>query len=55
MDSSAWEKLSKILKLEQSKGHRDDAVIGGLDKLVDLWQSEAHAEAQAKADATAEK
>ncbi|MBN1136021.1 MAG: ATP-dependent DNA helicase RecG [Anaerolineae bacterium] len=54
MISSAWEKLTKVLKLEQSKGHRDDAVIGGLDKFVDLWQSEARAEAQAEADAAAE-
>ncbi len=51
MDSSAWEKLNKILKLEQSKGHRDEAVIGGLHNFVELWQSEARAEAQTEADA----
>ncbi len=55
MISSAWEKLNKILRLEQSKGHRDEAVIGGLDKFVDLWQSEARAEAQTEADVTAER
>jgi ATP-dependent DNA helicase RecG len=54
MISSAWEKLNKILKLERSKGHRDEAVIGGLTKFVELWQTEARAEAQTEADATAE-
>ena len=54
MVSSAWEKLKKVIRLEQSKGHRDDAVIGGLDKFIDLWCSEAHAEAQAEADTAAE-
>jgi len=54
MNSSAWEKLNKILKLEQSKGHRDEAVIGGLDKFVELWQSEVRAETQAEAGVVAE-
>jgi len=54
MISAAWEKLNKILKLEQAKGHRDEAVIGGLDKFVDLWQREARAEAQSEADTTAD-
>jgi len=50
MDSPAWDKLKKILRLEQSKGYRDEAVIGGLAKFVDLWQSEARAEADATAE-----
>jgi len=54
MISAAWEKLNKVLKLEQTKGHRDDAVIGGLDKFVDLWQREARAETQTEADTTAD-
>jgi len=43
---AAFEKLSKILKLEQSQGYRNRAVIGGLENLADLWQKEAQAETE---------
>ena len=42
--SSAFEKLSKILKLEQSQGYRDRAVIGGLENFSRRWREEALAE-----------
>jgi len=38
------EKLSKILNLEEQTGFQNQAVIGGLDKFADHWQSEAAAE-----------
>jgi len=41
---AAFEKLSKILKLEQSQGYRNRAVIGGLENLAEIWQEEAQAE-----------
>ncbi len=44
--SSAFEKLSKILKLEQSQGYRDRAVIGGLENFSRRWREEALAETQ---------
>ncbi|MDH7489817.1 MAG: hypothetical protein QHH80_09945, partial [Anaerolineae bacterium] len=37
------EKLLKILSLEEQRGYRNDAVIGGLDKLTDHWRKEAMA------------
>jgi ATP-dependent DNA helicase RecG len=43
---AAFEKLSKILRLEQSQGYRNRAVIGGLENLADIWQKEAQAEIQ---------
>ena len=43
---TAFEKLHKILRLEQSQGYRDRAVIGGLEKFAEVWQNEAQAEAQ---------
>ena len=42
----AFDKLDKILVLEQSQGYRNRAVIGGLDKFAVLWQDEAQSEAQ---------
>lgn len=42
----AFEKLSKVLRLEQNQGHRNRAVIGGLESMADLWQKEALAEVQ---------
>ena len=45
MRSTAFERLSKILALEQQQGHRNKAVIGGLDKFASHWQQEAEAEA----------
>lgn len=45
---TAFEKLEKILKLEQSQGYRDRAVIGGLERFAQVWQNEAQAEIQDK-------
>jgi ATP-dependent DNA helicase RecG len=39
---TAFEKLEKILKLEQSQGFDDRAVIGGLSRFARIWQEEAH-------------
>ena len=43
---AAYEKLSKILKLEQSQGYRNRAVIGGLESLAEVWRKEALEEMQ---------
>jgi len=42
----AFEKLSKILRLEQSRDYQDQAVIGGLEKFVAHWRTTARAETQ---------
>ena len=42
---SAFEKLTKILTLEQEQGYRNRAVIGGLEKFASYWQNEARQEA----------
>jgi ATP-dependent DNA helicase RecG len=49
MMPAAFEKLEKILKLEQSQGYRDRAVIGGLQSFAKVWQEEARAEIQDEA------
>ena len=41
----AFEKLSKILKLEQEQNYQNKAVIGGLENLAPLWRQEAQAQA----------
>ena len=41
---AAFEKLSKILKLEKSHGYRNQSVIGGLENFAEIWQKEARAE-----------
>jgi ATP-dependent DNA helicase RecG len=46
---AAFEKLSKILNLEQSQDYRNRAVIGGLVKFADIWRTEALAEIQDEA------
>jgi ATP-dependent DNA helicase RecG len=46
---AAFEKLEKILKLEQNQGYRDRAVIGGLQSFAQVWQEEARAEIQDQA------
>ena len=46
---AAFEKLNKILKLEQSQAHRNRAVIGGLENFATIWQQEAQAESQDEA------
>lgn len=46
MMPASFEKLNKILKLEQSQGYRNRAVIGGLESFADHWQQEALAEVQ---------
>jgi ATP-dependent DNA helicase RecG len=43
---AVFEKLKKILRLEQSQGHRNRAVIGGLENFARIWQPEALAETQ---------
>jgi ATP-dependent DNA helicase RecG len=48
---AAFEKLSKILTLEQSQEYRNRAVIGGLVKFAGIWQEEALAEIQEQAQA----
>ena len=42
---SAISRLLKILALEKKQGYRNKAVIGGLDKFVSRWESDARAEA----------
>jgi ATP-dependent DNA helicase RecG len=39
--SSVFDKLTKILSLEQNQGYRDRAVIGGLERFVPVWEVEA--------------
>ncbi|MFN2114233.1 MAG: ATP-dependent DNA helicase RecG [Anaerolineae bacterium] len=34
-------KLTKVLELEQRQGHRNEAVIGGFEAFVPVWQAEA--------------
>jgi ATP-dependent DNA helicase RecG len=38
---AAFEKLEKILKLEETHGHRDRAVIGGFASFAGVWREEA--------------
>jgi ATP-dependent DNA helicase RecG len=42
----AFEKLTKILKLEQEQGYRNRAVIGGLERFAPFWREEARQEAE---------
>ncbi|MGD8489436.1 MAG: hypothetical protein PVI68_10510, partial [Anaerolineae bacterium] len=42
---TAFEKLIKILKLEQEQGYQNRAVIGGLEKFAEVWAQEARSEA----------
>jgi ATP-dependent DNA helicase RecG len=42
--TSAFEKLDKILLLEQEQNHRDKAVIGGLARFADNWREQAQRE-----------
>lgn len=37
-------RLQKIFKLEAERGHDNRAVMGGLDRMLDLWESEARAD-----------
>ncbi len=41
---SAISRLLKVLALEKKQGFRNKAVIGGLDKFVSRWESDARAE-----------
>ncbi len=43
MDNSI-SRLLKVLALEKKQGHRNKAVIGGLDKFVSRWEPGARAE-----------
>ena len=42
--TSARDKLTKILRLEQEQGFRDKAVIGGLASFADAWREQARSE-----------
>ena len=42
----AFERLTKILTLEQEQGYRNRAVIGGLEKFASFWREEARQEAE---------
>ena len=43
---SAFEKLAKILALEEEQGYRNRAVIGGLEKFASFWREEARQESE---------
>jgi ATP-dependent DNA helicase RecG len=43
---TAFQKLEKILRLEESQGYKDRAVIGGFTKFARIWQGEAQADAR---------
>jgi ATP-dependent DNA helicase RecG len=44
--AKAFEKLTKILTLEQEQGYHNRAVIGGLEKFASFWHEEARQEAE---------
>ena len=44
-NTSAIERLKKILALEQKQGYRNKAVIGGLERLSERWVDDAQQEA----------
>ena len=46
---AVYEKLEKILKLEQSQGYRNRAVIGGLENYAETWRKESLALSQDEA------
>ena len=46
---TAFDKLEKILRLEQSQGFRNRAVIGGIDGFAEIWRDEALRETQDQA------
>jgi ATP-dependent DNA helicase RecG len=46
--ASAFEKLRKILKLEQDQAFKNTAVIGGMEKFVNYWHAEASQVAQSE-------
>jgi ATP-dependent DNA helicase RecG len=46
---TAFEKLEKFLKLEQSQGFLNRAVIGGFDGFAEIWRNEALSETQDQA------
>ena len=38
------EKLQKFFKLEAERGYDNNAVMGGLDRMLDHWQAQARAD-----------
>jgi ATP-dependent DNA helicase RecG len=38
------QKLQKFFKLEAERGYDNHAVMGGLERMLDLWEAEAHAD-----------
>jgi ABC-type lipoprotein release transport system permease subunit len=45
-ESSAREKLARILQVEQDQGYRDRAVVGGLARFADIWREQAQRETE---------
>ena len=46
--ASSLQTLVKILRLEQSKGHKNKAVIGGFGRFAYHWAREAHSQAKSE-------
>lgn len=44
--ASAYDKLRRILSLEQEQGYRDRAVVGGLSRFLTYWEREAREESE---------
>jgi len=44
--ASAYNKLKRILSLEQEQGYRDRAVVGGLSRFLTYWEKEAGEESR---------
>ncbi|HIQ11798.1 MAG TPA: hypothetical protein EYH29_02905, partial [Caldilineales bacterium] len=49
--TTAIETLQNILALEARRGYKNDAVLGGLDRFAETWESKARAEAPSDAAA----
>ena len=43
---AAYDKLEKILRLEQSQGYHNRAVIGGLESFAENWRKESLGQSQ---------
>ncbi|MEJ2601446.1 MAG: hypothetical protein P8Z00_24185 [Anaerolineales bacterium] len=41
---SSYIKLQKFFKLESERGYDNHAVLGGLDRILDFWVSDARTE-----------
>jgi ATP-dependent DNA helicase RecG len=47
---TALEKLVKVLELERQGGHRNHAVVGGVQRYIPVWIEQARAQADAEAE-----